>query len=59
MSRTARELSVSGYMGIIREEITEEIEGKPGLQEASRMYLEKQSLHLASNTSQDTVVNQV
>lgn len=50
---------MSGYMGIIREEITEEIEGKPGLQKASRMYLEKQSLHLASNTSQDTVVNQV
>jgi len=37
MSRTARKLMVSGYRSIIREEITEDTEGKPGLQKASRM----------------------
>lgn len=37
MNRIVRKLTMSGYMGIIREEITEEIEGKPGLQKASRM----------------------
>lgn len=37
MSRIMRELSLAGYMDIIREEITEETEGKPGLQKASRL----------------------
>lgn len=37
MSRIMRELSPAGYIDIIREEIAEEIEGKPGLQKASRL----------------------
>lgn len=31
MNRNVREVSSSGYMGIIKQEITEETESKPGL----------------------------